>query len=61
MDDFKSGATVIGVSPFCLTLDRFSMTECAAKLQSPPTRMRRSAKNYDAVQDARAEYAGVSM
>ena len=59
MDDFqKLGATVIGVSHDSIqTLDRFSLTECRSKFPVAADTDAKIMKNYDAVQDARAEYA----
>jgi thioredoxin-dependent peroxiredoxin len=59
MGDFqKLGATVIGVSHDDIdTLDKFSLTECRSKFPVAADTDARIMKNYDAVQDARAEYA----
>jgi len=59
MGDFqKLGATVIGVSHDNIdTLDKFSLTECRSKFPVAADTDARIMKNYDAVQDARAEYA----
>src|SRR3981081_3408773 len=59
MDDFqKLGATVIGVSHDSIqTLDRFSLTECRSKFPVAADTDAKIMKSYDAVQDARAEYA----
>ncbi len=59
MDDFqKLGATVIGVSHDSIqTLDKFSLTECRSKFPVAADTDAKIMKNYDAVQDARAEYA----
>jgi peroxiredoxin len=59
MDDFqKLGATVIGVSHDSIaTLDKFSLTECRSKFPVAADTDASIMKNYDAVQDARAEYA----
>src|ERR1700704_3120928 len=54
----KLGATVIGVSHDSIqTLDRFSLTECRSKFPVAADTDAKIMKNYDAVQDARAEYA----
>src|SRR5229473_2231447 len=59
LDDFqKLGATVIGVSHDSIqTLDRFSLTECRSKFPVAADTDAKIMKSYDAVQDARAEYA----
>ena len=59
MDDFqKLGATVIGVSHDSIqTLDKFSLTECRSKFPVAADTDAKIMRNYDAVQDARAEYA----
>src|SRR5882757_11431849 len=59
MEDFqKLGATVIGVSHDSIqTLDRFSLTECRSKFPVAADTDAKIMKSYDAVQDARAEYA----
>ena len=59
MDDFqKLGATVIGVSHDNIaTLDKFSLTECRSKFPVAADTDAKIMRNYDAVQDARAEYA----
>jgi peroxiredoxin len=59
MEDFqKLGATVIGVSHDSIeTLDRFSLTECRSKFPVAADTDATIMKNYDAVQNARAEYA----
>ena len=59
MDDFqKLGATVIGVSHDSIeTLDKFSLTECRSKFPVAADKDASIMKNYDAVQDVRAEYA----
>ena len=59
MDDFqKLGATVIGVSHDSIaTLDKFSLTECRSKFPVAADTDASIMKNYDEVQDARAEYA----
>jgi|SRR5579871_3937480 len=59
MDDFqKLGATVIGVSHDPIEkLDRFSLTECRSKFPVAADADGKIMRNYDAVQDPRAEYA----
>ena len=59
MDDFqKLGATVIGVSHDSIqTLDKFSLTECRSKFPVAADTDAKIMRNYDAVQDSRAEYA----
>jgi peroxiredoxin Q/BCP len=59
MDDFqKLGATVIGVSHDPIEkLDRFSLTECRSKFPVAADTDGKIMRNYDAVQDPRAEYA----
>lgn len=59
MDDFqKLGATVIGVSHDPIEkLDRFSLTECRSKFPVAADTDGKIMRSYDAVQDARAEYA----
>ncbi len=59
MGDFqKLGATVIGVSHDPIEkLDRFSLTECRSKFPVAADTDGSIMRNYDAVQDPRAEYA----
>src|SRR3977135_1289005 len=59
IDDFeKLGATVIGVSHDSIaTLDKFSLTECRSKFPVAADTDAKIMRNYDAVQDSRAEYA----
>jgi peroxiredoxin Q/BCP len=59
MGDFqKLGATVIGVSHDPIEkLDRFSLTECRSKFPVAADADGKIMRNYDAVQDPRAEYA----